>query len=141
MLIFLEAISFGEIGQSLNIGIKIGYDFGDGLIEGVEISYVFINSNYSYFGPVIGISKNTSLNYVTPYIETEIGYGPVGTAVGFEWKNNLLFEMRFFGGAFAFASYSICPQDGSKELSGVLKIPIILKEPKFPGIMSPLNIM
>ena len=131
-LLIFHSVLAANIGQSLNPGIKIGYEFGNnpGFVIGAEISYVFITNKFLYFGPVLGISRNSFSKKLSPYFEGELGFGPIGTSLGCKWDDYLKFKMRFFVGAFGYFSYAIIPEDNSSEISGIIKVPLIVKDPQ-----------
>ena len=125
LLVVPVSIYSFTIGQFVNPGIKIGYEFGTNhcWVIGAEISYVIVNRDFFYGGPNIGIIKRISKhgNWV-PYCEIETGFGPLGGAVGLEFDKNMLLSYRVFAGGMLYCSYKWTSGTNNRELSSIFKI-------------------
>jgi hypothetical protein len=121
-----------NLGQTVNPGIKIGYEFGANhcWVIGAEISYVVFNKNFFYGGPIVGITKRISKtgNFV-PYCEFEAGWGPLGLALGIELDKKALVRHRVFAGGLLYCSYKWTMDTKDGELSGILKYYGFIKLP------------
>jgi hypothetical protein len=137
LVLVCHTFSSQKIYQSINPGVKIGYNWGknSGWVWGGELSYVGYSRNSFFFGPVCGATFHFK-NAVQPtwYLEAECGsVFAGGIALGMEIDNGIFGRARLFLGEGGYVSGKITMGKRDIELYSAVKYPVKITQPKDLG--------